>query len=209
MADRLIPTQNTLAYLMNLRKQAHAIREDGDLMLRPRFVEGRGSLAPDFLFVAIAPRREDEIEGRPFVGKTGNLLEAAMREAGIRESRVWMTTILKFRPAQSWAHVESWQDKEREPTKLELDLCSDVFRHEVDALRPHGIVALGNGAAEFLYGGPVRMLQDHGNICSWRTYGVVCTHHPAYLLHRGMDETSHIYKELVRDLKRAHGFMQK
>jgi len=198
-----------IQYLQHLRLAAHQSRSDANLMLRPKFVEGRGSLTPSFIIVEAAPRGDDEMEGRPFVGKVGSILDTALAEARLSESDAWFTSILKFRPAKTWALVEpyQWQDGERAPNKEELSEFDQAFSDEVDSLKPTAIVACGKVACEFFAGREVKMTQERGAIVSWRTYGVILTVHPAYILHRG-NSGEQDFKNLVGDLKQVRGLIK-
>lgn len=197
-----------LAYMQTWRLAAFAVREREHLMVRTKFVEGRGSLTPALCVVGVAPRGDDEVEGRPFVSRVGGILEGAMSRAGLPIGDTWFTTIMKFRPASTWATVEEgWQDKERAPTKDEIKVFRQTFQDEMDSMRPRAIVALGSAAAAFFAERDIRIAEEHGSITSWRNYGVLLTYHPAYVLHKG-NSGEQVLRELEADLKKVHGLLK-
>jgi len=99
---------------------------------RTRVVPGVGSCSSPIVFIGEAPGREEDLEGEPFVGRGGRLLDKAFKDAGIDRSDVFISNIVKCRPPGN-----------RRPRKDEIEACSRFLESELKAVRPRVICALG------------------------------------------------------------------
>jgi len=92
------------------------------------------------MFVGEAPGRNEDLEGRPFVGSAGKLLDSLLTLIGIERSQVYITNVVKCRPPDN-----------REPLDDEVKACNPYLRKQISMIRPKVIVALGRIAGRTLY----------------------------------------------------------
>ncbi len=107
---------------------------------RTKAVPGEGSLNAKLMFVGEAPGRNEDLEGRPFVGSAGKLLDSLLTLIGIERSQVYITNVVKCRPPDN-----------REPLDDEVKACNPYLRKQISMIRPKVIVALGRIAGRTLY----------------------------------------------------------
>jgi len=107
---------------------------------RSRAVPGEGSLDADIMFVGEAPGRNEDLEGRPFVGSAGKLLDSLLSSIGVERSTVYITNVVKCRPPGN-----------REPYDEEVKACNPYLRRQISMIKPKVIVALGRVAGRTLY----------------------------------------------------------
>mgnify|MGYP000005051139 CR=1 FL=1 len=153
----------------------------GSGQIRPgkQLVFGTGPLDAPVFFCGEAPGAEEEMQGEPFVGPAGQLLNGMIRAMGLRREEVYIGNILHWRPPTGKAYGN------RPPTDEEMAYGLPYLRAQVDLVRPRAVVALGGTAARGLLGLETkgRMGQLRG---SWHSLGeipVMITYHPSYLLH--------------------------
>jgi len=114
---------------------------------RTKVVPGDGPCDSEILFVGEAPGRDEDISGRPFVGRGGKLLEEALEDAGVRRDQVMITNLVKCRPPGN-----------RRPRKDETAICTSLYLlNEIESVRPRVICALGQTSAEYLAGRKTQM----------------------------------------------------
>lgn len=160
-------------------------------------VPGRGDPQADIMLVGEAPGYNEDIEGRPFIGKAGDMLSGILERVGIDEGKVWITNIVKCRPPDN-----------RDPTDLEVIECSEYLRNEIQHIRPKVIVAMGKPASRVLLGDSsktgigklrgnpkVQDFADYFGLEGDLTIPVMPTWHPAYAL-----RTSSAVVEIETDL---------
>jgi len=137
---------------------------------------------PDARIVLVgeAPGHEEERKGEPFVGPAGQKLNDILKAMGLSREEVYITNIVKFRPAMA-----NQTTSNRRPSPQEMAACLPFVREEIAIVKPECIVALGGTAAEGLLGlgGPVRGMREQ-----WHEYEGIparVTYHPSYLLQSG------------------------
>lgn len=136
-----------------------------------RFVKGEGPLSTRVMLVGEAPGREEDIQGRPFVGGAGRTLNYLLTTAGISRGEVYITNVVKCRPPNN-----------RTPTPEEVQKCLPLLEEEIRQIMPTHIVALGEVAATALTG---KDLSWRGMIVPWAKdarVSVLITYHPAYIM---------------------------
>ena len=153
---------------------------------RTTTVPGEGkSDAPDILFVGEGPGAEEDMQGRPFVGKAGQLLDKMIEAMGYAREDVYIANVVKCRPPNN-----------RKPVKDEMKMCLPYLRQQIALIRPKVIVGLGGTAIEGLLGKPVSITRMRG---VWQEYAgikLMPTFHPSYLLRDPSKK-----KEVWTDLK--------
>ncbi|WP_148217150.1 type-4 uracil-DNA glycosylase [Acidilobus saccharovorans] len=107
--------------------------------LRTNAVPGEGNLSAKIMLVGEAPGKNEDEQGRPFVGAAGQLLSSLLEQAGLRRQDVYITNVVKCRPPNN-----------RTPTEDEVAACIGFLKEEISLVRPKVIVALGNTAGSAL-----------------------------------------------------------
>ena len=148
-------------------------RECNLALTRGKAVPGEGNPnSPDVMFVGEAPGRDEDVLGRPFVGRAGQLLDKMIAAMGYRREDVFIANIIKCRPPQN-----------RTPTPEEMAVCIPYLRRQIAFVRPKTIVALGATAFKGLSGDPLANISRHrGTWCEFEGIPMMPTFHPAYLL---------------------------
>ncbi|PWL19007.1 uracil-DNA glycosylase [Falsochrobactrum shanghaiense] len=135
-----------------------------------------GDPASDIMFVGEAPGRDEDMEGLPFVGKSGQLLNRMIESIGLKREDVYIANTIPWRPPGN-----------RTPTPLETELCRPFIERQIELAAPKVLVALGGPAGKALTGASEGILRLRGNWKIHRTPSgmeipVMPTLHPAYLL---------------------------
>jgi DNA polymerase len=139
---------------------------------RTNTVPGEGNAdAPDIMFIGEGPGADEDIQGRPFVGKAGKLLEKMIEAMGYARNDVYIANVVKCRPPNN-----------RKPIREEMDMCLPYLRQQINLIQPKIIVGLGGTAMEGLLGRAVSITRMRG---VWQEYAgikLMPTFHPSYLL---------------------------
>lgn len=157
---------------------------------RSRVVKGTGSARARIVFIGEAPGKEEDIHGKPFVGRAGRVLDAALAEAGVCRREVYITNLVKCRPPGN-----------RRPRRDEIESCRRHLVKEMERLRPEIVCVLGRTAASDLFGMKGTMKEALGRetelvIGRKRLRGIVNYHPAACLYQRRNTET---FKRIVAD----------
>lgn len=163
-------------------------------------VFGEGDIGSGVVFVGEQPGDEEDIEGHPFIGPAGRLLDRAFEEAGIDRSRIYLTNAVKhfkWRP----------QGKRRlheKPKASEIAACDPWLRAELILTQPRILVCLGATAAQSLFGRDFRVTQERGRWfqADFAEYAMA-TVHPSSILRTPTDQREHEYRAFVADLSLA------
>lgn len=155
-----------------------------DLSLsRTLAVPGEGPCPAEIMLVGEAPGKEEDLSGRPFVGRAGRLLDRALEQAGIARSEVFITSVVKCRPP-----------KNRKPKRPEIEACHPYLAAQMKLIRPSVVCLMGNVASSAVIG-KQGITAIHGQFFHDR---FLVTYHPAAVL-RNMT----LMDALVSDLKKA------
>ncbi|MBW2631227.1 MAG: uracil-DNA glycosylase [Deltaproteobacteria bacterium] len=138
---------------------------------RNHIVFGEGSPIADLVFVGEAPGRDEDRQGKPFVGRAGQLLTDIIKAMGLERKDVYICNILKCRPPEN-----------RNPEPDEIAACEPFLIKQLEAIQPRVICAMGKFAAQTLLktGTAISMLR--GRFHSYHGIKLMPTYHPAYLL---------------------------
>ena len=124
------------------------------------------------MVVGEGPGEEEDKQGLPFVGRAGQLLTKMLASVGFdRERDCYIANVVKCRP-----------ERNRNPEPDEVAACSPFLMAQIDTVRPHVILALGNFAAQTLIGTKEGITRLRGKTYGFRTAVLVPTFHPAFLL---------------------------
>jgi DNA polymerase len=138
---------------------------------RKCIVFGEGNQNAHLVFVGEAPGYEEDLQGRPFVGKAGQLLTKIIAAIGMTRDQVYITNIVKCHPPRN-----------RIPQPEEIATCFPFLVRQLRIIRPHVICALGNAAAHTLLQTEAGITTIRGRFHLWEGVMVMPTFHPAYLL---------------------------
>jgi DNA polymerase len=157
---------------------------------RIRFVFGEGSGASGLLFIGEGPGRDEDLKGRPFVGKAGELLDKMLAAIGLERGQVYIANIVKCRPPDN-----------RTPTGPEAQRCLPYLKRQIELLAPRVIVTLGATPLRELLGVQTGITRVRGQWQRLEMLGgipVMPTFHPAYVLRQYTQEVRRaVWSDLV------------
>lgn len=143
---------------------------------RSRIVNGVGPDDADLLFLGEAPGAKEDEGGEPFVGRSGSVLDDALREAGLARADVRITNCVRCRPPDN-----------RDPTSDELSNCRGYLARELELVDPELIVTLGKVPSQHLLDRGVAITSESGSVVDARvgdaSYRVLLSVHPAATLY--------------------------
>jgi uracil-DNA glycosylase family 4 len=139
---------------------------------RKNAVPGEGSSSAKVMFVGEAPGRFEDVQGKPFVGAAGKILEAALVNANIFRSQVFITNIVKCRPPGN-----------RRPKRDEIIMCNDYLDKQISVINPKIVCILGATAYSSILGGKEITL-NRGKLLNINGRDYFLTIHPAAILYR-------------------------
>jgi len=166
---------------------------------RSAAVPGEGPSKARLMFVGEAPGQQEDTEGKPFLGRSGKVLDQALKEAGIRREEVFITNVVKCRPPNN-----------RLPLKNEIHACVTAhLNRQIEAIKPEVICLLGITAVKAFLGGS-RLNAIRGRlVLKERHY--FATYHPAAAgrsaaCYRTFQSDINVLGELLRESSRSlHG----
>ena len=139
---------------------------------RTHVVFGMGNREAKVLFVGEGPGEQEDLQGKPFVGRSGQLLDKMLAAVDLdRDKNIYIGNIVKCRPPQN-----------RDPLPEEQEKCIDWLRNQVALLRPRIIVCLGRIAAAKIIRPDFRIMKEHGLFTEKNGVWMTATPHPAALL---------------------------
>lgn len=157
---------------------------------RNTIVFGEGNPRARLVFVGEGPGGDEDREGRPFVGRAGQLLTRMIQAMGLDRSEVYIANVVKCRPPGN-----------RDPEEVEIRTCFPFLEAQISAIRPEVIVALGRIAAWTLLDTKGSLSRLRGEMRIRKGVSVMPTYHPSFLLRQGSDRR---YKgEAWSDLKQV------
>jgi uracil-DNA glycosylase len=154
---------------------------------RSTIVFGSGSARARLMVIGEGPGEEEDRQGKPFVGRAGQLLTRMLAAKGVgfdRERDCYIANVVKCRP-----------ERNRNPEPDEVLACSPFLMAQIDTIQPLVILALGNFAAQTLLGTKEGISKLRGRVYEYRSSVLVPTFHPAFLLRNPGEE----YKRMAWD----------
>ncbi len=158
---------------------------------RTKIVHSEGSLTARLIFVGEAPGANEDAEGRPFVGKAGQLLNKIIEGIGMKREDVFIGNVNRCRPPQN-----------RTPTLAEAHTCRPFLWREIAVVRPKVIVVMGNTATQNLLDTKIGITKLRGEFQDYHGVKVMPTFHPAYLLRDPSKK-----RETWEDMKMVRDFL--
>ena len=157
--------------------------------VRKNLVFGEGNYNADLVFVGEAPGAEEDRQGKPFVGRAGQLLTRIIEAMGLTREEVYICNILKCRPPEN-----------RNPKPEEIRACEPFLIKQLETINPRVICALGTFAAKTLLKTDAPISSLRGRFHSYQGIKLMPTYHPAYLL-RNPSEKKLVWQDMKKIMK--------
>ena len=138
---------------------------------RNHIVFGEGNEDARLMLIGEAPGHEEDLQGRPFVGAAGHLLDNMLKAINLSRREVYIANIVKCRPPQN-----------RKPERDEIEACKPFLLKQIDIIKPSIICTLGSVATQTLLETKTPITKLRGHIYDFSGIKLIPTFHPAYLL---------------------------
>jgi len=168
LCENTASAASDLALLFDTAKECHACRL---AETRLNFVFGEGNPSAELVVIGEAPGAEEDASGRPFVGRSGQLLDKILLAAGFVREEVYICNILKCRPPGN-----------RNPVQDEIGSCMPWLLRQLQIINPKVILILGKVAANTIFENNLSLGVMRGKATRWKEYECFITYHPAALL---------------------------
>jgi DNA polymerase len=176
-----------------LRAMVAGCTKCGLCRTRTQTVFADGAPTARLMFIGEAPGRDEDLQGVPFVGRAGQLLNKMIAAIDMKREDIYIANILKCRPPDN-----------RVPAADEVEQCLPYLEQQIALLRPAVLCALGLSAVQGLLGTKATMASMRGKTFSFRGVPLIPTYHPAALLRNpGLKRDAWIDLQRVRDLVHA------
>jgi len=172
-----------------LEKEALKCRRCPLSKTRTNVVFGEGDPKAKLMFIGEAPGADEDMQGRPFVGRAGQLLTKIIESMGLEREDVFIGNILKCRPPGN-----------RNPLPSEIAVCKAYLEKQIDLIKPEVICALGKFAAQTLLDTETPISRLRGKFYDYRGVKLMPTYHPAYLL-RNPGEKKDVWEDMKKVAK--------
>jgi uracil-DNA glycosylase family protein len=167
-------------------------------------VFGEGTSSAEVVFVGEQPGDQEDLQGRPFVGPAGKLLDKALEDAGIDRSKVYVTNVVKHFKWQARGKRRIHQ----KPNWSEIAACRPWLDAELAVVEPRVLVCLGATAAQALLGPQFRVTRERGRpVESDLAAHVIATVHPSSILRSDPETREQEYAAFVEDMKVVAQFL--
>lgn len=138
---------------------------------RNNTVLGEGNINTNIMFIGEGPGHDEDMQGRPFVGPAGQLLDKMLAAIGLNRNNSYIANIVKCRPPQN-----------RVPEEDEAQACLPYLRKQFAVIKPKIVVCLGSTAARYVIDRNIRITRDRGNWYEKMGCSFIATFHPSALL---------------------------
>ena len=175
---------NTLEALQKQAQNCHLCELSKS---RQKVVFGEGNPHADLLFIGEAPGATEDSSGKPFVGRSGELLTKMIENVlQISRSDVYITNIVKCRPPNNQV-----------PTPTQAHTCQPYLLKQIELIKPKLIVTLGATAYHYLTGDETGITKIRGTLHKQKGYTIIPTYHPSYLL-RNPSAKKEVFEDLLK-----------
>lgn len=170
-------------------------------------VFGEGSANAPVMLVGEQPGDQEDVQGRPFVGPAGKLLDRALEQAGVDRSKVYVTNAVKH---FKW-ELRGKRRMHKKPAEREIQACRQWLEGEIRSIKPRMIVCLGATAASAVIGPGFKVTMQRGRLIeSELAEFVFATVHPSSILRlRGSEERDAAFSAFVQDLRLIYKTLDK
>jgi len=153
---------------------------------RRTIVFGEGNENAKLMFIGEGPGYDEDVQGRPFVGRAGQLLTKIIQSMHLQREDVYIANVIKCRPPQN-----------RNPELDEIASCSPFVFKQISAIRPRIVCALGTFSSQTLLKTTAKITALRGRVYSLDTTRVIPTYHPAFLL-RNPEKKKDVWEDMKR-----------
>ena len=159
-------------------------------------VMGRGNIQADLMLIAEAPGEQEDRQGIPFVGRSGELLDSLLQDCGLTRKEIYITNMIKCHPPGN-----------RDPREEEKEACFPYLKYETWLLKPKIIVCLGRVAAQRIIAPDFKITRQHGTWTCRKNCALTATYHPSAILRdpSKYEEAKRDFLEIVRKRKEDNG----
>jgi DNA polymerase len=193
---------------LDYKKRVFACKDCPLWETRTNVVIGDGNIDAKIVLVGEGPGENEDLQGRPFVGRAGKLLEEVLLENGLTREEVWITNIIRCRATIR----EEGSVRNRPPRPQEVQACKKWLEEELSIVKPKVIVCLGAPSAEVIIHKGFRMTEERGRwFKSVYAPFAIATYHPAYVLRqpgRAFDELRWMLSEDIAEARRRAESLQ-
>ena len=169
----------------NLEKTCHSCTSCGLCERRHNVVFGVGPRTADVMFIGEGPGEQEDLQGEPFVGPAGKLLDDMLSIVDLGRHNCYIANIVKCRPPRN-----------RDPQEDEQSACIDYLRNQVALISPKIIVCLGRVAAKKLIDPDYRITREHGQWICRNGVWMTAIYHPSALL-RDLSKRPETFEDLL------------
>ncbi len=162
---------NKLTKLREFRKEIEHCTKCRLYKSRKNFVFGTGNGNAEIMFIGEAPGREEDLQGEPFVGQAGRVLNKMLNQIHLKRTDVYIANILKSRPPNN-----------RDPLPDEVKQCIPYLHQQIEIIKPKLLVALGRIAAQNLLNTQDSLSKLRSKIWNYKDIPLIVTYHPAAIL---------------------------
>ena len=182
--------------LEDLERRA-AIKSEALAELSDNLVFGEGNSDAQLMIIGEAPGEEEDLSGRPFVGRAGQLLDKILETVDIYRDDIYITNIVKFRPPGN-----------RNPRPEEIEASEPILIEQIRLIRPQIIATLGNVPTQHFLQSKEGITKCRGSWREWCGIRLFPLYHPAYLLRNPSREQGSPKWEMWQDMKTLKAAME-
>lgn len=187
-----LPIQTEVLTLEEIRKDLGDCQRCKLHRTRRTLVFGEGNKKAKLMVIGEGPGYDEDVQGRPFVGRAGQLLTKILQSIHLQREEVYITNIIKCRPPQN-----------RNPETAEIESCHPFLLKQIKAIHPKMICALGTFSAQTLLKTSEKITALRGRFYDLSGIKVIPTYHPAYLLRNPERK-----REVWEDMKKISEWMR-
>ena len=147
-----------------------------------------GNINSKIMIIGEGPGANEDMEGKPFVGRAGKLLDKMLASIKLDRTKVYISNVVNYRPPN-----------DRKPEQAEIYRYSEFLREHISIIEPKILILMGSTAMEALFGSKIKISKERGIwkevIINNKTYLTIITFHPAYLL-RQADQKKYSWEDL-------------
>jgi DNA polymerase len=187
------PGQSIMITLEDVRKELGDCKRCKLHRGRKTIVFGEGNERATLMLIGEGPGYDEDVQGRPFVGKAGQLLTKILQSINLPREEVYIANIIKCRPPQN-----------RNPEPDEIQSCSPFLMKQIEAIQPKIICALGTFSAQTLLKTETKITALRGKLFDLEGIKVIPTYHPAFLL-RNPERKREVWEDMKKIVELIQG----
>jgi len=180
------PGQSTMITLEDVRRELGDCKRCKLHRTRKTIVFGEGNEKATLMFIGEGPGYDEDVQGRPFVGKAGQLLTKIIQSINLSREEVYIANIIKCRPPQN-----------RNPEPDEIQNCHPFLMKQISVIQPKIICALGTFSAHTLLKTDAKITALRGKLYNLEGIKVIPTYHPAFLL-RNPEKKREVWEDMKK-----------